>query len=231
MDKTVLYKKLDIDTIEDFKFYENLSALLEEDEYIEENLIKDLIKDVNIEVFAEHLDSFFDAFLKNIPDSETELYMVVDGAGRALTGMVYEDMTAEDIASLAEEIERFRKWYVHDLNVFDRANNEELSVRDARYNILAAGFLGESYDYDFRNALDYRIEGYDVMISDFVNVDDEVNEIIGDQDFGTVIDINNLQSDAYDDYEGDYGFDFDPDEKVDLSDLGYGPDGNRSNNN
>ena len=73
-------------------------------------------------------------------------------------------MTDEDISALAEEIVRFRKWYVHDLNVFDRIRGEELSVRDARYNILAEGFLGEKYDYDFRTALDYTVEGYDVRI-------------------------------------------------------------------
>ena len=42
----------------------------------------------------------------------------------------------------------------------------ELSVRDARYNIVAAGFLGEKTDYDFRNALDYSVEGYDVRIGE-----------------------------------------------------------------
>ena len=81
-----------------------------------------------------------------------------------MTGLIAEDMTDEDISALAEEIVRFRKWYVHDLNVFDRIRGEELSVRDARYNILAAGFLGEKYDYDFRTALDYTVEGYDVRI-------------------------------------------------------------------
>ena len=81
-----------------------------------------------------------------------------------MCGLVSDDMTEEDISILADEIERFRKWYVHDLNVFDRKKGEELSVRDARYNILAAGFLGEDYDYDFRLALDYPVDGYDVRI-------------------------------------------------------------------
>ena len=179
MDKIILYRKLDIDTIDEFKFYENLAALMEEDEYIEENLIRDLLREVDIEVFAEHMDSFFDTFLNNIPDDETELYMTVDGAGRALTGMIADGMTDEDINALAEEIARFRKWYVHDLNVFDRKTGEELSVRDARYNIMAAGFLGESYDYDFRTALNYSIDGYDVRISDFIS-DDPDDDILYD---------------------------------------------------
>lgn len=164
MDKTGLYRKLDIDTIDEFRYYENMAALLEEDDYIEENLIKDLIREVDKSVFAEHMDSFYEQFLNNLPDDETELYITVDSIRRAMTGLIAEDMTDEDISALAEEIVRFRKWYVHDLNVFDRIRGEELSVRDARYNILAAGFLGEKYDYDFRTALDYTVEGYDVRI-------------------------------------------------------------------
>ena len=164
MDKTGLYRKLDIDTIVEFRYYENIAALLEDDDYIEENLIKDLIREVDKSVFAEHMDSFYEQFLNNLPDDETELYITVDSIRRAMTGLIAEDMTDEDISALAEEIVRFRKWYVHDLNVFDRIRGEELSVRDARYNILAAGFLGEKYDYDFRTALDYTVEGYDVRI-------------------------------------------------------------------
>ena len=164
MDKTGLYRKLDIDTIDEFRYYENMAALLEDDDYTEENLIKDLIREVDKSVFAEHMDSFYEQFLNNLPDDETELYITVDSIRRAMTGLIAEDMTDEDISALAEEIVRFRKWYVHDLNVFDRIRGEELSVRDARYNILAAGFLGEKYDYDFRTALDYTVEGYDVRI-------------------------------------------------------------------
>ncbi len=164
MDKTGLYRKLDIDTIDEFRYYENLAALLEEDDYIEENLIRDLIREVDKSVLAEHMDSFYEQFLNNLPDDETEMYITVDSIGRAMTGMIAEDMTDEDITALADEIARFRKWYVHDLNVYDRIKGEELSVRDARYNILAAGFLGEKYDYDFRTALDYSVEGYDVRI-------------------------------------------------------------------
>ena len=166
MDKTTLYRKLDIDTIDEFRYYENLASLLEEDDFIEENLIKDLIREVDKEVLAEHMDSFYEQFLGNLPDNETELYLTVDSAGRSMTGMIAKDMSEEDISALAEEISRFRKWYVHDLNVSDRISGDQLSVRDARYNILAAGFLGEKCDYDFRQALDYIVEGYEYRFPD-----------------------------------------------------------------
>ena len=166
MDKTGLYKLLDIDTIDEFKYYENLAALLEEDDYIEENLIRDLIREVDKEVLAENMDSFYEQFLNNLPDNETEMYLVVDSIGRAMTGLISSDMTDDDVTALAEEISRFRKWYIHDLNVYDKTTGGELSVRDARYNILAAGFIGSKTDYDFRQALDYSVEGYDVRLGE-----------------------------------------------------------------
>lgn len=126
MDKTGLYRKLDIDTIDEFRYYENMASLLEEDDYIEVNLIKDLLRGVDKEVFAEHLDSFYEQFLSNLPDDDTELYITVDSIGRAMCGLVSEDMTEEDISVLADEIERFRKWYVHDLNVLTGSKGRNL---------------------------------------------------------------------------------------------------------
>ena len=168
MDKVRFYNILDIEDPGEFKFYENLSALLEEDEFIEENLIKDLLRDVDREKLAEHLDSYFEAFLDHIPEHETEMYITVDSMRRAFEGMIYDGMTAEDISALASEISKFRKWYVHDLNVFDRLSGNELSVRDARYDIAAAKLLGEDADHDFRLALDYGLDGYDVRIADML---------------------------------------------------------------
>lgn len=171
MDKTEFYNKLDIETIEEFKFYENLSALLEEEDFIEENLIKDLLREVDKSVLAEHMDSFYEGFLKNIPDSESDLYILVESIQRMMSGLISDKMTLEDINALAEEIMRFRKWYVLDRNVFDKKTGNEVSVKEARYEILIADFLGNTVDYDFRTALDYDVDGYDVRITDIIGVD------------------------------------------------------------
>jgi hypothetical protein len=164
MDKPILYRKLDIETPEEFKFYENLASLLEEDDFIEENLIRDLISEIDTTYLAEHMESYFEDFLKNLPDDENELYITVDNIARHISGLIADDMSREDIAALASAIAKFRKWYVHDLNVFDKIKGEELSVRDARFNILAAGFLGEDCDYDFRTAYEFVPEGYDIRL-------------------------------------------------------------------
>ena len=168
MDKVRFYRVLDIDSAEEFQYFENLSALLEEDDYIEENLIKDLIRNVDREKLAENMSSYFDGFLDHLPDNETDLYVMVESMGRVFDGLIMDDMSDADIDALASEISKFRKWYVHDLNAFNKLSGEESSVRDARFDLAAAKLLGEDADYDFRLALDYDIDGFDVRIADMI---------------------------------------------------------------
>ena len=171
MDKVRFYNVLDIDSADEFKYYENLAALLEEDEFIEENLIKDLLKSVDMEMLAEQVGSYFDGFIDHLPDNETDLYIMVESIGRAFEGLIFEDMNDEDIADLAAEIAKFRKWYVHDLNAFNKLSGEESNVRDARYDIAAAKLLGEDADYDFRLALDYDLDGFNVRVADMIGAE------------------------------------------------------------
>lgn len=176
MDKVRFYKVLDIDSADEFQYYENLAALLEEDEFIEENLIKDLLRNIDKEKLSEHMGSYFDGFLDHLPDNETDLYVMVESIGRAFEGLIFDDMSDADISELAAEISKFRKWYVHDLHAFNRLTGEEACVRDARYDIAAAKLLGEDADYDFRTALDYDLDGFNVRIADMIGASFEEDE-------------------------------------------------------
>ena len=173
MDKVKLYRILDIDSADEFRYYENLASLLEADEFIEENLLQDLMRGIDKEVLAEHMDSYFEGFLDHLPDNETELYIIVESMKRAFAGMIFDGMDDSDADALASEIARFRKWYIHDLNAFDRISGSEMNVRDARYEIAAAKLLGEKADFDFRTALDYDIDGFDVRVADMISAAEE----------------------------------------------------------
>ena len=181
MDKVRLYAILDIDSPDEFQYYENLAALLETDEFIEENLIKDLVRNVDRGRLAEHMESFFEEFLRHLPDSETDMYVLVESMKRAFDGLIFDDMSDEDISELASEISGFRKWYVHDLKAFNRLTGDEVSVRDARYDIAAARLLGEPADFDFRLALDYQPDGFNVRVADMLSfAAAESNEVSDD---------------------------------------------------
>ena len=157
MDKTELYEILDISEPEDFTYYENVAALLEEDRVIEQNLIDDLLREVNLATLKELIQSYFEEFLNRIPDDETDLYFLADTMRLSLSG-------CEEENQLSDAIYRFRKWYVLDPSVRDRNTGEEICVRDARYNISASNFVGEKPEYDFSKAYNFEMDGYDVSL-------------------------------------------------------------------
>ena len=57
-------------------------------------------------------------------------------------------MDSEQIESLAEELIKFRKWYVLDSLVYDKNSKREIPVIEARYNYQASKYTLEKCDYD-----------------------------------------------------------------------------------
>lgn len=164
MDKTELYRVLDIENADEFKYYENVASLLEEDQMIEQNLLDNLLSEIDLDQFKELMVSYFDEFLSKIPDDEPDLYVMTETLLRALNGK-------EDAHGLADWIYHFRKWYVIDTSVTDRETGRELNVRDARYNLSAAKFTGEHPDYDFSRIYMTDMDGYDMLVSDMIDTD------------------------------------------------------------
>ena len=117
--------------------------LLEEDQTIEQNLIDDLLREVDFTRFRNLAKSI----LKNsnrVPDEETDLYFLADTMRRSSPvgceirkawRMPFTGSGSEASWSLRSSIEI----------------PGEICVRDARYNISAATFLGEN-----RNTISYR---------------------------------------------------------------------------
>lgn len=161
-----LFEKLDIDSPEEFKFYENFDSLMEDEEHIEEELIKEVLSCADSELLSDHVDSFFESFLRNIPDDETELYIIVESFKRNISSLVIEDMDDEDVSELAKDIYKFRNWYAIEHNAKNVSSGEELSVRDARYEIAAAGLLGEEVSIDFGRAITSGPDTYGIKISE-----------------------------------------------------------------
>ena len=129
---------------------------------------------------GEPLEKAFNDIDKN-EDIEAKTVVKYHMQSDTLEVGIYQDA---DIDALASEISKFRKWYVHDLNAFNKLTGEESSVRDARYDIAAAKLLGEDSDYDFRLALDYDLDGFDVRISDMIGASLGEAENIGSDKMG-----------------------------------------------
>lgn len=171
MDRDKLYEILDIESPDEFEYYENLSALLEADEMIDSDLILALLKEIELEKLADMLESYFDEWNKVIPDELAELYVTIDTVKLSIMGNFNEYMTDEDYSSLAQAIYDFRRWYVLEDHVHDEESGIELNVRDARYNLSASRFTGDECNYNFDDAYQYVGDSYSVKISDIIEAE------------------------------------------------------------
>lgn len=171
MDKSELYNILDIDKPEEFEYYENMADLLETDEAVGKELIGELLAEVDMETFSDLIDSYFEEFLKMVPDTETDFYITVDTVKRSINGLIRENMHPEELDELASAVAGFREWYVNKALVFDLDTGNELPVRDAIFNISGAEFTGEKCNYDFRAALDYDVDSYEIKLRDIIDAD------------------------------------------------------------
>lgn len=175
MDMTQLYRIVDVESPDEFKYYDNMSALLESEEYIETEDIAELLFEIDLEILEETMDTFFEEYLTHIPDEESDLYILIEEIKRVMMGRI-TNLNSEDAAyMLAEEINRFRKWYVLDTNAFDLKSGYEVTMMDARYNIASSKFTGEEFKYDYSTAYDYEFDGYDVAVSDMIMKENDID--------------------------------------------------------
>jgi len=165
MNKTELYELLDISHPGEFKYYENLAALVEEDSEIETELIADLLSEIDIEIFGDLFESYFDQFLDSIPDEETDLFVTVENVKRIMLSRVpISNDDRFELNDYSDLFDKFRRWYSLNHDVISLIDGSEHSIRDARYDYIASNLLGYEPRYDFRAALTFDESGYDYKL-------------------------------------------------------------------
>ena len=180
MDREELYELLDIDSPADFEYFENLAALLECDEYIEYEDIYALMEGVDKETFSGLVDNYFEEIADFIPGDAAELYTLLDKVKLSLMGLAKSCDEEDLITHLAEEVDRFRKWYSMDSVVICTSiltdREEEKTLRDAIVLARLEGLDGEKYTYDFSDCLDYHLDEYIMSFGDIVAASLEEDE-------------------------------------------------------
>ena len=176
MDKQEFYNQLDIDEVEDFQYFENLALLLESDDDIDFSLIAELIAEVDKDVLAELMDNYFNEILEFVPGSETEIFTFLDNIKRSLIGMARNPEDETVVTKLAEEIDRFRKWYSIDSVVYctkvGETTEEINTVRDALVLSRLEKLGEDKYEYTFSEALDYPLDEYVMSFADMIMLSD-----------------------------------------------------------
>ncbi|MBQ6900618.1 MAG: hypothetical protein IJN72_07250 [Firmicutes bacterium] len=172
MRKEDFYELLDIDYPAEFQYFENLAAFLECDEELEYEDVAELFQGVDKDTLAQLVDNYFEELTDFVPGSETGVYSILDNVRRALMGMARncDDDTME--TKLADELERFRRWYSIDSRVYltnlGTMDEREFTLRDALVNARIEKLDGDKFQYDFSECENYVLDEYIVSFGDMI---------------------------------------------------------------
>ena len=188
-----LLELLDIDAPEEFEYFEHLAELLECAEEISEDAFIAVLMEVDPKVLNELLETYFEDVLQGIPEDALDFFTLMSTIRQSLLGLSLSASDSDQRRFFAEELFRFRLWYVFDSVVYCKNKTGGPASAIPVFEALALYRLEklgeEAYEYDFSEALDYSLDEYSISfpysISDEDAADDEEFE---EEDDETLID-------------------------------------------
>lgn len=201
MDKNAFYELIDIETSDDFKFYDNIENLIESDEEWDIDILSPLLTEIPSDVMEELLDEYFKSLLDRLPDEETDLYTLIYNVGRTMkTILNSEDGSQDDeregislhgansedsMRRLADELKKFSDWFSRenlvDIKDLEDGNEYNLPLRDALGMITLEKLGMGSYSYNFDKCNDYELDEYILSFSDLAESEDNFD--VEDDDY------------------------------------------------
>ncbi len=179
MDRDELFTLLDIETGEDFQYFENFADFVENEGAIDSDAIYDLVTEIDMKTFAELCESYFYETLENVPGDQIDVYNLIENIKRVLVGLSEAVRKGEENADLklTDEWNKFRIWYSADSEVECKniASDEVhyVPVRDALVISRLEKLEGDEYRYDFTGALDYELEEFIMNYADMADAEND----------------------------------------------------------
>ncbi len=170
--KNSLLKILDLKSGKEFQYYEDIENLLENDEVIDSGQVYSLLKEVDMSVFAELCENYFDVLTEDIPNGQLDFLTLLNNIGMAMKGMANNCHDDGMYLNLAEEIAKFNKWFTKDktVTIINDKTREETKVTpcDAITTYRLEKLGRDSYEYYFDNALEYQLDDYILSFKDMI---------------------------------------------------------------
>lgn len=180
MDFDELLELLEIDSPDEFGYFEHFAALIESDEEIPYELFYRILADVESETLIDLTDNYFEDVLKGMPEDAIDVYTLMGTIRQALLGLAKNASTREERIAYVDELYKFRNWYIFDSIVHLRRLSDnakhDTTVSEALSLFRLEQLNDEHYRYDFSDCLDYEIDEYSISID--AALDEEYEEII-----------------------------------------------------
>lgn len=187
MDRNTFYDLVDIETPEDFKFYDNIENLIESDEEWDIDNLSPLLIEIPNDVMTELIDEYFTSLLDRLPDDETDLYTLIYNVSRTMKSVLNVDVISSEFGNensdiekehannpkrrLSYELKKFSDWFSREnlVDIKDLENGKEFKapLRDVLGMITLEKLGIGSYSYNFDDCNDYELDEYILNFSDF----------------------------------------------------------------
>ena len=180
MDYEDLLEYLGLEDPSEFEYFENMADLIEGHEPISSGALYRLLRGVPDGVMSELLEGYFNEAQEACPDTEADIFTLLEMIKRALMGLSENLEDDRDWIFLTEEILRFKEWYINESKVFikSREKNEEkqVTVMEALAISRLEKLEGQENDYDFSSAKDYPLDEH-IMTYSIKDMEEEDTEI------------------------------------------------------
>ncbi len=180
MDFDELLELLEIESPDDFGYFEHFAALVECDEEIPYDLFYRILADADPETLIDLTDNYFEEILQNIPDDAIDIFTLLGTIRQALVGLAKNSSTREERVAYTDELFKFRNWYIFDSVVHLKRHSDnakrDVTVSEAFSLYRLEKLNDDQYRYDFSDSLDYEIDEYSISID--TELDEEYEEII-----------------------------------------------------
>lgn len=184
MDLNELFEIVDIESAEDFKYFDNFAALMESDDYIPAEVMYELFAEVDTDVLSELTDNYFEDIMEGVPEEEAELFTLLDNIKRVLKGYAENTDDERSIVLFTDEVSRFRDWYNFDTDVECQSRKDgstrTVPVRDTLVLYRIEKLKADEYQYDFSECLDYPLDEY--VVSFMADVDGDTGYEPGNEE-------------------------------------------------
>ena len=174
---------LDIESSEDFIYFDQFAALMETEEEIDYDMFVELLMMMETETLKEVLPSFFEDMIKGIPDDNTDLYSAVQTIKDTLISLAALGQ-GRSFGFFADELFKFREWYHTPEIVSCCPESGGTEKWTAPYEALVLfreeKLSGEKYSYDFSSAMpqppdEYAMDLLADMTEDY-SIDDDMDK-------------------------------------------------------
>jgi hypothetical protein len=171
MDIDELMQLLDIESPEEFTYFEQFADLVEWDGDIPFETLYLLFSGMGGDTLSELSRGYFEDLLESVPDDQTEFYALLSAIGGNLSSLAASVDSAPGLHAFTEEFFRFRLWCAAGSEVTCERASDGFTQKAPILQALVLHRmekLGEDeYYYDFSQCMDYPLEEYVFTVGSF----------------------------------------------------------------